>query len=129
MQTSSILAYRAVNFLVEYFAVRFESESLRMLSAEMEPVAGHPSGDPALPHAWNELWGDSVERTIEEAASLAAGFLEQEGDWGDDDSHLRVIAGLKPGAEDRDGEVWLAWRYCLDKARRYSDRGAWSFAD
>jgi hypothetical protein len=127
MEISSILAYRAVNFLVEYFAAKFNSDSLRTLSGEMEPCADRPSWDAALPHTWRKLWGENVELTIEDAASVAVRFLEEEGDWGDDDGHLRVIAGLKQPVEDHQGEVWVAWKGALEKARCYSDPAAWSF--
>jgi hypothetical protein len=75
MHTSSILAFRALTFLAEEYAIRFNSESLRTLSGEMEPVAGHPSGDPALPWSWRQLWRDPSERTLRDAASVAILFL------------------------------------------------------
>lgn len=125
---SSIQAFRAVNFLAEWFALKFGSESLLTLSGEMEPCSGHPSGDPALPYVWNELWGALIVHTPDEAASIASTFLEQEGDWGNDDGHRRLATALKRGSNDGDQEVWLAWRWCLDKARQYANPGAWSFA-
>ena len=126
METSSTLAFRALNFLAERFAVRFGSESLRILSGEMEPVSGHPSGDPALPDTWIKLWGQSVERTFEAGSSVASEFLMLEGNWGDD-GHVRLAEGLKRGLDIDGDEVRDAWLYCLEKARRYSDPGAWSF--
>ena len=127
--TSSILAFRAVTFLAEEFALRFNSRNLRMLSGEMEPASGHPCGDQALAYVWQHLWGEQAQRTPEEAASIAIAFLEQEGDWGDDDGHRRLAEGLKQGPEGSDEEIWLAWRYCLDKARQYREPGAWCFAE
>ncbi len=126
METSSILAFRALNFLVEHFALRFDSDSLRILSGEMEPASGHPSGDPALTETWIKLWGEPVEQTFEAAASVANGFLRREGNWGDD-GYERLAEALKRRPNVDGNEVWDAWLYCLDKARRYSDPGAWSF--
>lgn len=126
---SSILAFRAVNFLAEWFALKFDSENLSMLSGEMEPASGHPCGDPALSYVWNELWGAPLLRTPEEAGSIASRFLEQEGDWGHDDGQRRLAMDLKRGSDDGDREIWLAWQWCLDKARKYADPGAWSFRE
>ena len=50
-----------------------------MLNWEMEPVAGHPSGDPALAYSWKKLWGEVDMRTPEEAAAIASDYIDLEG--------------------------------------------------
>lgn len=127
MKISTIVAFRAVNFLVEYFGLKWNSESLRIMSGEMEPAPGSQSGDPAMVATWKELWGNQSVGSEQEATSVAVSFLEREGGWAEgDDAHERLALGLSSASEDTDGEISLAWRYCLDKARRYSDPNAWS---
>ena len=128
-QVTSAQAYRALNFLAEWFALKFGSENLITLSGEMEPASGRPPGDPALPDVWNKLWQEPTVRTPEEAASIASAFLKKEGDWGNDDRHQRLAMGLKRAPSDGDQEISLAWRWCLDKARQCANPGAWSFTE
>ena len=127
MEVSAIITFRALNFLIEYFGLKWNSESLTIMSGEMEPCVGQPSGDPAFAAIWKQMWGEQPLRTEEDARVLAVVFLEREGGWAEgDDSHERLGEGLKSVSREPDGEIALAWSYCLDKARRYSDRWAWS---
>jgi|SRR5580700_14653 hypothetical protein len=129
MEMSRVLGFRATNFLIEYFGLKWDSESLQMLSGEMEPCAGRPSWDPAFPSYWKEAWGDKERQTEEEAASAAVRFLEEQGSWGDDDGHDRLTEGLKSYLKEPEGAIALTWRYCVNKAHCYASAGAWSFGD
>ncbi len=123
---SSILAFRALNFLLEMYSYKFSSENLQILGNEMQAVAGHPCGDPALGATWKKLWSEQAERTYEDAARVACDFIEEEGDWGSDDGNERLASQLRDAAENKNDEMWLDWRYVLGKARELSNPGAWS---
>lgn len=126
MELSAIITFRALNFLVEYFGLKWNSESLTIMSGEMEPAPGYVSGDPAMSQIWQELWGKQPLRGEEDARALAISFLEKEGCWVEgDEAHERLAEGLRSLSEEPDGEIADAWRYCLDKAKRYSDPRAW----
>lgn len=46
-ELSAVITFRALNFLIENFGLKWNSD-LTIMSGEMEPCAGQPSGDPAM---------------------------------------------------------------------------------
>jgi hypothetical protein len=124
---SSIIAFRAANFLIANYAIKFNSESLLRLDREMGPCSGHPSGDPALAQTWVNLWGGSDLRTPHQAAAIASDYIEREGARGDDDEHLRLADELRTSVKDAGSDMWQEWCHFLDHARDLADPRAWSF--
>lgn len=98
-----------------------------MLNWEMEPVAGHPSGDPALAYSWKKLWGEVDMRTPEEAAAIASDYIDLEGARGEDDGYRHLANELRSSAKHAGDDMWKEWHHFLDKARDFADPGAWTF--
>lgn len=95
-----------------------------MLAGEMASYSpGAVSWDPALAHAWNELWGsDDVARSPEDVALLAAEFIKQEGDWGHgDDAPTRVYEEITAAKNTRESPIWNEWYAVLSESLEGAD--------